>query len=178
MTKDEFMAAFGGAYEHSPWAARRAFADKLAAEQAFDTGFNSPNCVIRAMHKVAEAASAVEKDTLIKAHPDLAGKLALSGELTASSRQEQTGVGLDQCSHRELKKFQKYNAAYAEKFGFPFILAVKGLSRKDILKAFKKRLKNSEAEERQTALVQIHKIAAIRIEAWFAQNMKIKGTKS
>ncbi len=160
MTRDEFMAAFGGAYEHSPWAAKRAFAADL----------NSPCCVIPAMGKVVDAASADEKDALIKAHPDLAGKLALSGALTASSTQEQAGAGLDQCTPRELKKFQKYNKAYAEKFGFPFIVAVKGMSRKDILKAFKIRLKNSEAEERKTALEQIHKIAAIRIGGWFDAN--------
>lgn len=160
MTKDEFMAAFGGAYEHSSW----------AAERAFDEGFNSPCCVIPAMRKAVDAASDAEKDALIKAHPDLAGKLALSGALTASSTKEQAGAGLDQCSPRELKKFQKYNTAYADKFGFPFIVAVKDMSRKDILRVFKKRLKNSESEERQTALEQIHKIAAIRIEAWFHEN--------
>ena len=157
MTKDEFLAAFGGAYEHSPW----------AAERAYDADLSSPCCVIPAMRKVVDAASAEEQDALIKAHPDLAGKLALSGGLTASSSKEQAGAGLDQCTPRELKKFQKYNKAYAEKFGFPFIIAVKGLSRKDILKAFKKRLKNTAAEERQTALAQIHKIAAFRIEEWF-----------
>ena len=160
MTLDEFMAAFGGAYEHSSW----------AAERGFGADLSSPCCVIPAMRKAVEAASASEKDALIKAHPDLAGKLALSGGLTASSTKEQAGAGLDQCSPRELKKFQKYNAAYGEKFGFPFIVAVKGLSRKDILKAFKKRLKNSEAEERATALEQIHKIAAIRIQGWYDEN--------
>ncbi len=157
MTRDEFIAAFGGAYEHSPWAAERAFAPDL----------HSPCCVIPAMGKVVDAASEAEKDALIKAHPDLAGKLALSGGLTASSTKEQAGAGLDQCSPRELEKFQTYNAAYKEKFGFPFIVAVKGLSRKDILKAFEKRLKNSVDEERKAALVQVHKIAAFRIEEWF-----------
>ncbi|MCF6220768.1 MAG: 2-oxo-4-hydroxy-4-carboxy-5-ureidoimidazoline decarboxylase [Robiginitomaculum sp.] len=157
MTKGEFTAAFGGAYEHSPWAAERAYAPDL----------KSPCRVIPAMAKVVDTASAGEKDALIKAHPDLAGKLALSGGLTASSTKEQAGAGLDQCSPRELEKFQKYNAAYWEKFGFPFIVAVKGMSRKDILKAFKTRLKNTEVQERQTALAQIHKIAAIRIEDWF-----------
>jgi len=160
MTKDEFITAFGGAYEHSIW----------AAERGFDPDFNAPCCVIPAMRKAVEAASAAQKDALIKAHPDLAGKLALSGGLTASSTREQAGAGLDQCSPRELKKFQKYNGAYADKFGFPFIIAVTGLTRKDILKAFKKRLKNSEVEERQTALEQIHKIAAIRIQGWFNEN--------
>lgn len=157
MKLDEFMAAFGGAYEHSPWAAQR----------AYDADFSSPCCIIPAMGNVVDAASVVEQDALIKAHPDLAGKLALSGALTASSTKEQAGAGLDQCSPRELKKFQKYNAIYKEKFGFPFIIAVTGLKRKDILKAFKKRLKNTQAQERQAALEQVHKIAAIRIESYF-----------
>lgn len=157
MTLDEFMTAFGGAYEHSPW----------AAERGYDADFSAPCCVIPALRKVVDAASAAEKDALIKAHPDLAGKLALSGGLTASSTKEQAGAGLDQCSPSEFKKFQKYNTAYKEKFGFPFIVAVAGLTRKDILKAFKRRLKTAAAEERQTALEHIHKIAAIRIEGWF-----------
>ncbi len=160
MTKEDFTNAFGGVYEHSKWAAERGFGPEL----------NSPCCVIPALQSAVDAASSSEKDALIKAHPDLAGKLAMSGGLTVSSSKEQAGVGLDQCSARELKKFQKYNAAYKEKFGFPFIVAVSGLTRKDILKSFKKRLKNTEAEERQTALEQIHKIAAIRIEGWFDEN--------
>jgi len=172
MTLDEFMAAFGGAYEHSPWAAQRAFADKLAAERGHDLDFSSPCLVIPAMRKAVEAASAAEKEALIKAHPDLAGKLALSGSMTASSSKEQAGAGLDQCSPRELKKFRKYNVAYVEKFGFPFIVAVTGMSRKDILKAFKKRLKNSEVKERQTALEQIHRIAALRIKGWFTERVQ------
>jgi OHCU decarboxylase len=157
MTKEDFVKTFGGMYEHSPW----------AAELAWEEDLTSPCCIIPAMRRVVDAASAERQDQLICAHPDLAGKLALSGELTKSSTSEQAGAGLDQCSPRELKKFQKYNAAYKEKFGFPFIIAVKGLSRKDILKSFKKRLKNNKDQERQTALEQIHKIARLRIESYF-----------
>ena len=157
MTEEEFMTAFGDAYEHSPW----------AAERVFGADINSSCRVISAMRKMVDAASNEEQDALIKAHPNLAGKLALSGGLTVSSTKEQAGAGLDQCSPRELAKFQKYNTAYQAKFGFPFIVAVKGLSRKDILKASKKRLKNTETQERKAALEQVHKIAAFRIEEWF-----------
>ena len=157
MTLDEFMDAFGGAYEHSPW----------AAERGFDPDFNSPCCVIPAMRKAVDAASAIEQDMLIKAHPDLAGKLALAGGLTASSTQEQAGAGLDQCSAEELEKFQSFNAVYKDKFGFPFIVAVKGMSRQDILAQFEQRLENDKDAERAAALTQIHKIARLRIESYF-----------
>ena len=158
MTLEEWMDAFGGVYEHSPWVAGR----------GYDADLSAPCCVKPALHKVVEAAGRDEQDALIKAHPDLAGKLALAGELGAHSTQEQAGAGLDKCSPRELKKFQKYNSAYKEKFGFPFIVAVKGLGRRDIMKAFEKRLKNTIEQERRTALDEIHKIAGFRIDEWFA----------
>ncbi len=157
MKLEDWMAAFGGVYEHSPWVAKRGYDDTLS----------SPCCVKPALRNVVESASQEEQDGLIKAHPDLAGKLALAGDLGAHSSKEQTGAGLDKCSPRELKKFQKYNAAYKKKFDFPFIIAVKGLGRKEILKVFKKRLKNSLEQERRTALDEIHKIAGFRIEEWF-----------
>ncbi len=160
MTLEEWMAAFGGVYEHSPW----------VAERGYDAELVSPCCVKPALRKVVEAASRAEQDALINAHPDLAGRLALAGKLTTHSAREQAGAGLDQCSPRELGKFHKYNTAYREKFGFPFIIAVKGLDRKAILKAFKKRLKNDPETERRTALDEIHKIAGFRIDEWFASH--------
>ena len=151
------MAAFGGAYEHSPW----------AAERAYDATLTSPCCVAPAMRAVVEAASEDEKTDLINAHPDLAGKLASFGKLTQHSSEEQKGAGLDRLSPRGLKAFHKLNSAYRDKFGFPFIIAVKGLTAKDIKKAFKKRLKNSLQQENRAALDEIHKIAQFRIEDWF-----------
>lgn len=157
MAKDEFVEVFGGMYEHSAWAAQRAWTPALEGQKN----------IITAMKTVVSAAGRERQDELICAHPDLAGKLALSGELTSSSTSEQAGAGLDQCSEDELEKFQTYNNAYKDKFGFPFIVAVKGMSRQDILEQFKLRLENDKDAERTAALTQIHKIARLRIEAYF-----------
>ncbi|HHL43286.1 MAG TPA: 2-oxo-4-hydroxy-4-carboxy-5-ureidoimidazoline decarboxylase [Hellea balneolensis] len=153
MDKAEFVDKFGGCYEHTPWAAFRAWRPDLS----------TCDQITRAMKTVVEQASPDEQDALICAHPDLAGKLALAGGLSASSTREQAGAGLDACTEVELEKFQRLNAAYKAKFGFPFIIAVKGLERSDILAAFARRLENDKDEERRTALAQIHKIAAFRI---------------
>ncbi len=157
MTRSEFVEKFGGMYEHSAWAAERAWHSRLA----------QPCSIIAAMRRAVDTASEQKIDSLIKAHPDLAGKLAISGKLTQSSKNEQTGAGLDQCSTSELEKFKTYNAAYKAKFRFPFIIAVKGLGRQEILESFENRLKNDMFSERQTALEQIHKIARLRIESLF-----------
>jgi OHCU decarboxylase len=157
MTRDEFVQIFGGMYEHSPWAAREAWSPRL----------ERPGSIIAAMKKAVDRADDDHKDDLIKAHPDLVGKLALSGELTEASSREQTGAGLDQCSEDELQRFTDFNARYRDKFGFPFIIAVKGMNRSDILGQFAIRLKNDKITERKTALREIHKIARLRIEAHF-----------
>lgn len=153
MNKEEFIEKYGGCYEHTPWAAARAWRKELK------------HCddIIAAMKAVVDAASQDEKDELICAHPDLAGKLALTGNLTDSSTKEQAGAGLDACSPEELEKFQSLNAAYKHKFGFPFIVAVKGKNRSEILELFAKRVNNHKNTERKTALAEIHKIAAFRI---------------
>lgn len=157
MTRDKFVHVFGGMYEHSPWAAERAWRPRLEKRQS----------IIAMMKTVVDHADLEQQDVLIKAHPDLAGKLALSGALTRSSSQEQAGAGLDRCSQDELDKFQSNNGAYKEQFGFPFIIAVKGKTRQDILQQFEVRLNNDRTTERATALTEIHKIARLRIEATF-----------
>ena len=101
--------------------------------------------------------------------PDLAGKLAIAGELTEDSRREQAGAGLDRLSAEEHARFTALNQAYTEKFGFPFIIAVKGLDRDDILKAFEARLDNGLDQEFETAAAQVEKIARLRLEAMFAE---------
>ena len=93
-----------------------------------------------------------------------------TGGLTESSSKEQAGAGLDKCSPEELDKFQNYNAAYKQKFGFPFIIAVKGKTRRDILRQFEIRLDNDREAERATALEEVHKIARLRIEAYFNES--------
>ena len=158
MNKAEFIAAYGGIYEHSPWVAERAWA--ALDDHATDTE--------RLQHLMADCvdnASAERQLALIQAHPDLAGKAQVAGELTAESSEEQSRAGLDQCSAEEFARFQTLNGAYREKFGFPFIKAVRDSNRFEILQAFEARLENTYDEEFETALQEIHKIARLRLEA-------------
>ena len=101
------------------------------------------------------------------AHPDLAGKLAQRGELTQESKSEQNSAGLDQLTLEEFEQFQKLNTAYMEKHRFPFIIAVKGLTKSEILVQFKKRLNNSNDTEFDEACIQVEKIAKLRIQEIF-----------
>ena len=102
---------------------------------------------------------------LLRAHPDLAGKLAVEGELTAESTSEQAGAGLERCSPEEFEEFQRLNDAYTARFGFPFILAVKGYDRAGILAAFRRRVGHDRATELREALDQVHRIARLRLRA-------------
>ena len=117
------------------------------------------------MVQVVDEAGRERQLALIQAHPDLAGKAAARGELTASSTDEQASAGLDRCSPEELTRVQTLNQAYKDKFGFPFIMAVKGQSRASILAAFAQRLDNSPEVEFAEALAQIAKIARLRLLA-------------
>lgn len=157
MDKAQFMAAFGGIYEHSPWVAARVW-DKGVTEKHDEVAV-----LASAMAEVLAEATYQEQLDLINAHPDLAGKAALAGELTDASTGEQASAGLDQCSPAEFEKFTRLNDAYKEKFGFPFIMAVKGRHRSEILAAFETRLENDEDTEFQTALDQINRIALLRL---------------
>jgi OHCU decarboxylase len=115
---------------------------------------------------MAKAAAALPPDRklqLIRNHPDLAGRVAIA-DLTAASRSEQTGAGLDRCTPDEFRRFQELNTAYKEKFAFPFILAVAGMNRAEILAAFESRVGNDREGEFRTALEQIDRIARIRLE--------------
>ena len=100
---------------------------------------------------------------LIRAHPDLAGRAALAGSLTKDSTSEQQSAGIDQCSPEELARFHDYNARYKARFGFPFVMAVRGCNRSEILAAFERRLTASPEAEFETALEEINKIAALRL---------------
>jgi 2-oxo-4-hydroxy-4-carboxy-5-ureidoimidazoline decarboxylase len=101
---------------------------------------------------------------LIRAHPDLAGRAAIAGELTAASSAEQASAGLDRCTPEEFARFQELNDSYKGRFGFPFILAIKGRTRAGILAAFEQRLDNTPAAEFEEALRQIARIARLRLE--------------
>jgi 2-oxo-4-hydroxy-4-carboxy-5-ureidoimidazoline decarboxylase len=115
------------------------------------------------MRAVVDAASDAQKLALIRAHPELAGRTAIAGEMAEASKREQSGAGLDRCTPAEFAEFQRLNEAYNARFGFPFIIAVKGLTRAEILAAFRARLDNDRPAEFDAALDQIHRIAAIRL---------------
>jgi OHCU decarboxylase len=159
MTMDEqnFVARYGGIYEHSPWVAEEAatLVDK-------DTDLETLAMV---MADCVDNASNERQLALICAHPDLAGMASIAGTLTQESTEEQASAGLDQCSQEEYAQFQAMNAGYWEKFGFPFVMAVRGSTRTEILEAFATRLQNDYDEEFETALAEIHKIARLRLEA-------------
>jgi len=153
----DFIARYGGIYEHSPWVAERVAA--LGVEKD-DSG-----SLARLMADCVDNAATEQQLELIRAHPDLAGKAQVAGELTEDSTVEQASAGLDQCSRDEFERFQALNQAYHENFGFPFVMAVRGSSRGEILEAFALRLENDYELEFETALVEIHKIARLRLEA-------------
>ena len=115
---------------------------------------------------------------LINAHPDLAGRAAVAGELTPESTSEQSGAGIDQCSAEEFVQFESFNARYKEKFGFTFIMAVKGSNRFQILANFEQRLENGVDAEFERALQEIHKIARLRLrEIAESQNAAQEGSR-
>ena len=157
MNTQEFIARFGGVYEHSPWVAEQ------VASISID--FDDMDRFAELMADCVDNAGTEQQLELIRAHPDLAGRAQVAGELTADSTAEQASAGLDQCSKTEYEKFQALNDAYKEKFGFPFVMAVRGSSRADILDAFSSRLQNDYDLEFETALAEIHKIARLRLEA-------------
>ncbi|MBY4895706.1 2-oxo-4-hydroxy-4-carboxy-5-ureidoimidazoline decarboxylase [Cupriavidus sp. AU9028] len=154
MPAAEFVRVLGGIYEHSPWVAEQAAAQRPFA----DLGALSA-----AMRVAVDEADEAARLALLRAHPELAGKAAVRGELTAESTREQQGAGLDQCSQEEFDRLQQLNRRYLDKFGFPFILAVRGYDRAGILAEFARRIDNSPAEELQTSISQVHRIAQFRL---------------
>ncbi len=158
MDREPFLEIFAGIYEHSPW----------IAEQVWDKGMspaeNSPRGLRAAMIDVVEAAGREPQLALLRAHPDLAGKLAVSGELTADSTSEQASAGLDSCTQTEFDTIQSLNNRYKSSFGFPFILAVKGRTVPEIIENFKSRIDNDAETEFGEALSQVHQIALLRLE--------------
>jgi 2-oxo-4-hydroxy-4-carboxy-5-ureidoimidazoline decarboxylase len=154
-----FIAAFADTYEHSPWVAERTF------DQGVEAGFDEVEVLQARMAAVLFAASHAEQLALINAHPDLAGKAAVRGELTAASTSEQSGAGIHECTAEEFARFTELNDAYKARFGFPFIMAVKGSNRHQILAAFEERIHHSPEQEFAQALAEINKIALFRLQA-------------
>jgi OHCU decarboxylase len=157
MSEADFVARYGGIYEHSAWVAEEAapFVDDAADRERI--------AVI--MADCVDNASSERQLELIRAHPDLAGKAQVAGELTEDSSSEQESAGLDQCTAEEDEKFQNLNRDYHNKFGFPFVMAVRESGRGEILAAFESRLQNDSTTEFETALAEIHKIARLRLDA-------------
>lgn len=158
MDETAFVAAFGGVFEHSPWIAERAW--KLELGPAHDSAGGLHNALAR----MFRSASADERLGVLRAHPDLAGKLALAKRLTAESTAEQASAGLDALTDAERARFSELNTNYVDRFGFPFIIAVKGLTKADILAAFERRIANSREEEFATACRQVERIALLRLK--------------
>ena len=150
-----FVARFGDVAEHSPWVAEAA-----AAMRPFGTR----EAMIAAFAAAVEAAPEAARLALIRAHPDLAGRAAIAGDLAEDSRREQAGAGLDRLSAAEFARFTDLNERYRARFGFPFVFAVKGAGKEMILAAFAERVGNAPADEFRTALAQIARIFRFRIE--------------
>ncbi|MDS1137973.1 allantoinase PuuE [Nitratireductor indicus] len=158
MSAPEFIERFGSVYEHSPFIAERAFGLELGT--AHDTATGLANALAR----VFRSASEEERLDILKAHPDLAGKLATAKRLTVESTREQASAGLDALTDAERIRFTELNTAYTGRFGFPFIIAVKDNTKEGILKAFETRLENSYEEEFSTACRQVERIAFLRLK--------------
>lgn len=158
LDRQTFVERFGGVFEHSPWVAEAAYAAGIAA------GTATADALHGQLAAALRAGSEERQRALIKAHPDLAGRLARAGKLTADSTKEQASAGLDQLTDAERDLFTELNEAYKAKFAMPFIMAVKGRSKDEILAAFRTRLTHDPAQEFATALAEIERIALLRLK--------------
>lgn len=154
MRRDEFVDRYGGVYEHSRW----------VAEEAYDRGLNDLASLAEQFAAIVDEAPRERRLALIRAHPDLAGRAAVAGELTDASAEEQQRARLDCCTPGEYRRFQALNCQYREKFGFPFVMAVRNRDRAEILAAFEARIANDPGTEFDTAIAEIHEIARMRLE--------------
>ena len=159
LSREAFVTTYGGVYEHSFWIAERAFDAGLTKAADTHDGLSD---LLRAQ---VEAAGEAAQLALLRAHPDLAGKLATAGKLTSESATEQAGAGLAACTGEEFERFQALNKAYVERFDFPFIVAVGGRRRTEILVNFERRVDNDPETEFREALDQVHRIALLRLHA-------------
>ncbi len=160
--QDEFMQRFGSVFEHSPWVAARSFSTTATAASAAD--------LHKTMVASFRAGSDAERLGVLNAHPDLAGKLAAAKRLTADSTIEQASAGLDALTDDERSYFETLNDTYKQSFGFPFIMAVKGKTKAEILNAFEARLQNGVEAERATAEAEVEKIALLRLKTLFGED--------
>ncbi|MEE2945958.1 MAG: allantoinase PuuE [Pseudomonadota bacterium] len=158
MDKSTFVEAYGSIFEHSPWIAEGAF--DLELGPAHDSAVGLHNALAR----IFRSSSKDARLGVLRAHPDLAGKLAAAGRLTAESTSEQASAGLDMLTDDERERFQTLNSEYVEKHGFPFIIAVKDHDKAGILRAFERRIANDSETEFTEACRQVERIAEIRLK--------------
>lgn len=149
-----FVAVCGPLYEHSPWVAERAFSCRP---------FASREALHEALVAAVHAATPDEQLALIRAHPDLVGRLAREGRLTAASTGEQAAAGLDRLTPDEVAAFERYNAAYRDRFDFPFVICAREHRKEAILAAFPARLEHTPEQEKATALAEIGRIGWLRL---------------
>ena len=154
LDRDAFVRLLGPAFESSPWVAEEAFAARPFADL---------EALQRAMASALDRAPAERVLELVRAHPDLAGKAAIAGELTDASTREQASAGLDRLTPEEHRRFHALNAAYRQRFGFPFVVCVREHTRESILRAFEQRLGNDRDAELAAALAEVRKIASLRL---------------
>jgi len=155
----EFFQTFKSLYEHTP-----CFVEQALTEVMSDKKSNNLEFFHQLLSEIMLQADRDIQDSLIKAHPMLAGKKAQKNELTDFSTSEQKSAGLNDCSDSEIKLFEELNQKYCVKFNFPFIMAVKGKDKSEILANFIRRQENTIEQERQSALLEINKIAWLRIK--------------
>lgn len=155
MDEDEFVDTFGDVAEHAPW---------VAAEAAEARPFTTRAAMIAAFQAAVEKADRARQRALLLAHPDLAGRAAIAGDITADSRKEQAGAGLDRLTPDEFARFTAMNDAYRDRYGIPFIFAVRGATKGQILEGFEARLGNPPETEFATALTQVCRIVQFRLE--------------
>jgi len=155
MDQRAFVTALGDVFEHSPWVAEAAYKAKP---------FPGVNALHEAMTGAVRSAGEERQMALITSHPDLAGKAAREGAITADSKMEQSSAGLDRLSESEFADFHRLNDAYRAKFGIPFIVCVRRHGKDSIMRQFELRLRNDKAAERSAALNEIFRIAALRLD--------------
>lgn len=158
MAKERFVDRFGGIFEHSPWIAEGAWALELGPAHDSATGLHN------ALARIFRSASPDQRMAVLRAHPDLAGKLAAAKRLTPESTAEQASAALDALTDAERAQFETLNTAYVAKHGFPFIIAVRDNTKDTILAAFQARIANDSDTEFTTACVQVERIAELRLK--------------
>jgi 2-oxo-4-hydroxy-4-carboxy-5-ureidoimidazoline decarboxylase len=163
-SKDDFVAALGNVFEHSPWVAEQA---------ALARPFAGVQQLFAVMRTIVEQTASEVRLALIRAHPDLANKTQRAAGLTAESNTEQNSAGLDRLSNAEFEAFEKANNAYRTKFGFPYIVCVRRHTRDSVLRDFERRLQNDAATEIGISIKEIYRVAALRVDQFVTSDDRL-----